>query len=770
MPIRQLYDSLISARTIGEAQLAIETFEAANKSYVQWVPVGRLDNNRGPIEVTTDPGRSLVERITNAIDAVIELEHQRHKGMPTCLSPKDAANCWLNVPAGGLSSMSPSQRRQLAQRVAICLLPGDGPESRVVEVRDLGIGLSPEDMPGTILSLNASNKVQKHYLAGVYGQGGSSTFAVSKYTLIASRSELSPNIGFTVVFYLDLPPEDYKTGHYVYLVYNGAVLQTEMPRPDFATGTLVKHFGYDLSSYKSPVGPDSVFGLINTVLFDPIMPVWLENEMQEKRAYRRVIKGSRNSLNGAVDEGDESGRGPELSHHLPMFYVSLGDFGRIGIEYWVLKEPDKENKIPIKAFVNPKKPIILTLHGQNHGELSRSLIVKDADLPYLGQRLICHVKGDTLTRAAQRALIPSNREDARRGIARDLITREIVRALTSDDQLLRLNNEAKDQFRQETDESAKQEMRREVSRILRIYGLNLTEPIGAEAGGQEGKERLAHPSRPRVAAKPIELHEPPSYIRILWDEDKPIAFHPEQRRYMRIETDANSDYHDPNNPMLSRINVITTGKDVSWKGSTPLQEGRMRVILEASSAATLDGRGRVRIELTRPGLPTLSDERNYRIVAKPDTDQAGRAISIPDFSVEPVNGPDDPRWSILAWPDDAGMIASSSQMEDNKLIIYYSTVFPKYANKLSELEKKDIALAHSFTKRYEIWLSVHSLLLYQDQLQTESVDRTPIAGVSDEASADLREQFEREERCRIATLSVLFAAREIQASIAVGEE
>ena len=34
-------------------------------------------------------------------------------------------------------------------------------------------------MKDTILSLNESNKIQKHYLAGTYGQGGSSTFAFS---------------------------------------------------------------------------------------------------------------------------------------------------------------------------------------------------------------------------------------------------------------------------------------------------------------------------------------------------------------------------------------------------------------------------------------------------------------------------------------------------------------------------------------------------------------------------------------------------------------
>ena len=119
-----------------------------------------------------------------------------------------------------------------------------------------------------------------------------------------------------------------------------------------AQGTLVKHFGYDLSGYPSPLGPNSLYGSLNTILFDPVMPIWLDDRVH---SYRRVIKGSRNALNGAVDDGDER-TGPALSHNVPMFNVSLGDFGRIGIEYWVLEQPTRANKRPSAAFVNPAKP------------------------------------------------------------------------------------------------------------------------------------------------------------------------------------------------------------------------------------------------------------------------------------------------------------------------------------------------------------------------------------------------------------------------------
>src|SRR5207249_5188262 len=166
------------------------------------------------------------------------------------------------------------------------------------------------------------------YLAGTYGQGGSATFAVSRYTLIASRTAGQGTVGFTVVKFLDLPAEEYKTGHYVYLTTNGVITEADAAGLDFVPRTLARHMGYDLSRYSSPLGPTSIYGLLNEVLFDPVLPVWLDSRLHR---YRRVIKGSRNALNGAVDEGDAQRRGPALSHNVRLYYVTLGEFGRIGI-------------------------------------------------------------------------------------------------------------------------------------------------------------------------------------------------------------------------------------------------------------------------------------------------------------------------------------------------------------------------------------------------------------------------------------------------------
>lgn len=748
---KQLFQELIKATQSDKVASLIDSYVIANTE-AKWVPVGR-ENNRGTIEASSDPGRSLIERLTNGIDAVLESEHERHKGIPECSSPREAAHAWLGVPIEGLSKLTTHERQQLANRVSIHLQEGDGDwNRRLVTVEDHGTGILPEQIPKTILSLSESNKIKKRYVVGAYGQGGSSTFACSNFTIIASRYVGSELVGFTIVKYYEPPPDDEsKVGNYVYLTSEGSVLMATIPVSIFPVGTRVWHFGYDLTKYNASLGPTSIYGLLNSVLFDPVIPVWLSNDIHK---YRRVIKGSRNALNGAVDAGDENKNGPTISHSLPMFYVDIGDFGSIGVEYWVL-EPSDTNKQPIRSFVDPGKPIVLTLHGQSHAEMSQVLVRKGADLPYLRQRIICHVDCNRLAPVAKRLLFVSNREEARRGHVYNRIEEEVVKAFKSDDDLTRLNDEARERGLQQQDQEAQKQMQSEVARLLRLHGMNV-EMVGGTQGNATGDSRPArtHGARPKPA--PIATKEPPSYIRIIWEESEPIPFYPEQSRYLRIETDADSRYHNPSDQHASRLNFILDGKGLAIAGTTPLKGGRMRVIVRCDTKAELNATGIIRVEMARAGMPTLSDERTFRIVTPPPAQQAKKAVSVPRIDPRPID-PHHAQWAILDWPtDDMTHAASSSEMEDGTLVVWYSTVYPSYAKEIASLEQRDPVLAKSFNTRYAIWLAVHSLLLQESETDTASI----ISGHPlPEGTA---EDFERIERCRIARMAAMIASREIR--------
>lgn len=751
---RELFDALIRATKVEEVRAALVTFRKSPA--VDELPFGGRANNRGAIEVATDAARSAIERVTNAHDAILEFEYERHNGKPDCRSPREAASAWLGVPEkDGLSGLSPKQRQDLAAHTVVRLEPGEGWQSRILSVIDQGIGIAQESMESTILSLNESNKIQKHYLAGTYGQGGSSTFAFSKYVLIASRATDSDDIAFTVVRYQDLPAAEYKTGRYVYLVEDGKLPSVKAQDGDIKHGTLVRHYGYDLTSYPFSIGPKSVYGALQRVLFAPVAPIRFENQVHN---WNRTIKGSRNALNGAVDQGDDSSRGPDLDYHLPIFSLSLGDHGTIGIEYWVLKRPDKEkNKNPANAFVDSTKPIILSHNGQNQGEMSAMLLKRDADLPFLRNRLIIHVNCDRLSPGAKRLLFSSTREQSREGFVQNTIQSELVSLLKSDDELKRLNEEAREQSLKDKDEAAEKQMQRQVARLLRIVGPALVEVGGTKTEGK-GDGSVKQPGGGgHGKPEPIEPKEPPTFIRIVGDEDEEIKFFVGQRKYIRVETDANSYYHDPDDPKSSRINVAV-GDNLRVFGTSPLRGGRMRIGVECKTDVAVGTKGGIRVELYRHGLTTLSDERDYRIVEPPKPKEDDRKTAFPQFKVIPVDGPADEDWQYVCdYTDetDVKRHASGAEMSDGVLYVYYSTVYPRFAAEKKRLEQQNLVLAQSFQKRYELWLAVHALLMYQDQEMAQDVA----------ADEDAAKDFERQERCRLASVAAMVATQEVKSGV-----
>lgn len=753
MAVRALFDALYAAGKTEDVRDAVTSF--LQEQGAAEIPFGGRANNRGAIEVASDPARSLIERVTNGDDALLELEHARHKGLPECRTPREAAEAWLGVPVkSGLSGLTPKERQDLAENVIVRLEPGEGWQSRILTVIDRGIGIAPERMSDTILSLNESNKIQKHYLAGTYGQGGSSTLAFSKFVFIASRTEDSDVIAFTVVRYQDLPAEDYKTGRYVYLVFNDEVLTVKAEAGDFEHGTMVRHFGYDLTSYTSSLGPRSLYGALQRIMFDPVAPLRFENIVA---GWNRTIKGARNALNGAVDAGDEGGKGPELNYHLPMFNVSLGDHGDIGVEYWVLARPEvqkgkKPNK-PSRNYVDDARPIVLSHNGQNQGEFSGRLISKEADLPFLQTqgRLIVHVNCDRLSPTAKRQLFSSTREQAREGYVQSAIQDEVLKLLASDDELKRLNEEAREQSLKEKDDAAQKQMQRQVAKLLRLVGPALVEVKGDKTGdgGEEKKKR-----KPRPKPEPIETVDPPTYIRIIADDDEPITFYPGQRRYVRIETDANSSYHDPDDPTKSRLN-IAVADDLEVFGTSPLQGGRMRIGIRAKADVALGSKGSIRVELYRTGLPALADERDILIIEQPKPKEGESNSAFPQFEVIPVDGPDDESWEMVtAGKDDTSIKnhASGAQMSDGTLYIYYSTKFPRFAGERQRVEHQSPELLASFVRRYELWLAVHALLAHEDE---EAADEL---GLDDEAVDELQ----RQERCRVASIAAMVASQEVR--------
>ena len=774
----KLLQALLTTDQLAVAENAVLEFEASHPEH-QWIPVGR-PNNRGTIEAATDPGRSIVERLTNSIDAVLEREHNSHMGIPECISPRDAATAWLHVPAassGGLSKLTRKEREVLAKSVAtITIDDGEGKDSRAITIEDRGTGIKPVDIGKTILSLNESNKARKRYVAGAYGQGGSSTFAVSDLSLITSRHN-DGVASVTVIRFMEPPLNEDKNGFYAYLVSEKGIpyvvdvadLSTIMPE----AGTIVKHFGYDLTQYTSTRGERSVYGLLNRVMFDPVLPIFMCNKSVSAKGSNRTIRGSRVGLNAlagqqneesvsdAGDDDDATEDKTKVVHSIQMYYIELSGYGRIGIEYWVLQPPTKSNKQPTSSYVSANRPIVMTLLGQNQAEFPISIVRKDAQLPFLAFRLVGHISCDYLSTRAKSLLFVSNREEARKGHLSDQIQNEFLRALKSDDILTDLNEKAKEASLRNQDKSAEAEVRAEVAKLLKVHGLSFSDSPGVVGGGLTNSDEGSPPpppSRPRSPLTAIEVRSPPTYIKIVWPAEKSIKMYPGQRKYIRLETDAPANIHDPADPKSSRINIIVTGPG-SVQSTTALSNGRMRGIMDCGQNETVGSTGKFRVELSIPGKPTLCDERATEIVQPPPAKPAQQKRKVPLFEIVKVRQ-DDESWETFGWGAPES-VASRADITNGILYVYCNMDFPDYVKRYRAFFARSMGLGGAFELRYTIWLAVHSLLVHQDaELERKGAKKDAEGGVP--IPSEVQEEMERVERIRHARIAIMMAAREAE--------
>lgn len=753
----KLLASLLAADKLEEVRALLDEYATSQAGWITWRPVGDRRNNSGTIQAAGDPARSLMERVTNGIDAAIERAHVEHHGKPECSTPREAAQTWFGVPAPGLHKLTASQRRKLAQNTLwLTLAEGDGKAKRTVTVADKGTGLLPDQMPHTILSLNAENKIDKFYLSGAFGQGGSATFASSDYTLIASRSIKSPDtIGFTVVK-LE-PPQGIKLGSYVYIVReNGILKATGIPDEMEDFSTIVKHFGYDLDDYPSPLGPNSLYGRAQSTLFEPVLPFWLENKVH---GWGRTIKGSRTALNGAKDEGEEESK---LTWSNPLFFADLGEWGQIGIEYWVLEPGEKS--APNKAFVSGTRPIVLTINGQTHAEWAANILRKEAGLMHLASRMVVHLDCNQLSFDAKRVLFVSNREESRKGQVQNMILQELLAALKSDEKLGELEEQARMAGTKERDESAEKEIRKEVARMLRVFGFAAADEAGAAKAAPKGEKATGGTKKAKSTPEPIQINEPPSFVEIVGDDE--TTFFPGQRRYLRIRTDAHSKYHDSADPLKSRFSFLVGGNEVQFKGTTELRDGHMRAIFGASGEAPVGAKGNITVELRRVNEKTLSDSVAFEIVEAPPAKAGSAKLNLPNIDVQPVSDPTSQEWIALSWPDDVNEVAADYWYEGptDTLHVRYSTAFPRYKATHGTFHAKDAVSAASFEKRYEIWLITNVLIHWQDTKE----DVTPVGNAT--LDAEQVDDFRRDEMRRTAKACVIYAQREVTSGVNVTED
>lgn len=405
-----------------------------------WRPVSDQLSNAGAIEASPDEINPLIERIVNGIEAVIELgvEERRKQQLDWQIpnSPCKAMESVFGIPEGASEKLDQDTARTKFGDYVQLKLRGEK-ENPTIVIRDKGIGIHPSDFSRTIVSLGQSNKGQKEYLIGMYGQGGSSALEKSEYSIIFSRkhpSLLSKGeqdiAGWTIV----RKRLSVRTHIYEYLVNPETrqvftITGNVCDRVEFTNGTYLCHVSYrKLGPFATQRITNYAWYTLNFRLFNPLIPWTLIDERDsssELRTMRGVpyrINQLPKSIASILLPQQRKGESTSVRHHIKYVYQDPS-YGSILIEWWVLQSEDitdgrREHYTKVDPYRDPGKRyaqrrVAVTRGGQVHAALTPNMFSKEG-LRFIANSIIVNVNTDQLSYEAGASFFASNRADLKR--------------------------------------------------------------------------------------------------------------------------------------------------------------------------------------------------------------------------------------------------------------------------------------------------------------------------------------------------------------------
>ena len=570
-------DTLIAAALNAQRAVDVEGLEAElvkrfGGEYTRYL--GDNESNWSSVASAVDPQVVVFERVTNMWDALIEAEAERRRDFrqPT---PTDAAHAFLGVPRGGPSEMTDVERRALAARAVLMLRDSDDPVRRpTLAFRDLGIGLTAEQMPDTILSLERSNKLRKSYTHGVFGKGGSVACMFSMATIIITRRQpdllgegQEDRVALAIVRQGDA--DDVGLPFFRYLVGPNN-LPYSIPTceaPDFEPGTLVLHVGYQAErmGLQNWQREESIYAYAETLLFRPTIPYGIQDARSdafnrrpaERRAKPETVMGLGQRLEG-------SGEGL-LATSRPAT-ISVPDLGDVRVRWWLFESSDRVRQRAAKGHT-----VLFTAGGHVHHAWDRQRFTTLVERRRrVAERIIVEVDTEAIPQK-QRVLIFSSFRDAMLKKKESLALEQAIADWLGEEPDL---DEAETRFTRQalrsTGEGVTAAFRQQLNRAIR------TRVPGLVTGGRG--RRNGRPPRP----KPREdLHaEPTSFTG-----PEQIEVVPGRRKVFYVQANA-VDGFVPDSGKID-ISAEETAPDFAY-GVGDLRHGRSQISVLAPESATLD--------------------------------------------------------------------------------------------------------------------------------------------------------------------------------------
>lgn len=376
--------------------------------------LGNNGSNGSNVGQLTSGEKGLVERITNAIDAVVD--KQKNKCNIGCaknsnvIIKKAFPKYYENMQEVMKNNSDKSLAKDAENQVVLVVNDGSKSNKPTFDVIDNGVGLLGNEFENTILSINHGNKLSrdKSYLIGAFGQGGSTSLPFTYATIILSKKH--GQISFTIIKRVEL--NDYKNMVYVYMTINNIIPEVDYSDyrsenkylDDFVnnaeSGTFVRMIETEISKRfrdNEVTKPGMLSDYLNTELFNVGLPV----KIVENRA---DYKNNEHLQNRSI-------YGSQLKLKTSKKYVKKDYCGTINIEhnnrsynidYYMLLPTDEnkwgsetECKKVFEQFNVYYDPIIYTVNGQTI-TTERYTKLNNAGLNFLKYRLLVVINLDVL--------------------------------------------------------------------------------------------------------------------------------------------------------------------------------------------------------------------------------------------------------------------------------------------------------------------------------------------------------------------------------------
>ena len=554
--------ALISAPSLSSARALENALEKAG--YVRMV-FGRV-NQRSSVEANSESDRGISERLANAFDATLtaaRLAVGISKSDPS-LTPRNVVQRFIctnrdkcewaptddsinfREPVIEIFEESATEKHRYRKHH-----PDDGMVTVVVQ--DYGTGISRERMSKTILDLNSEDKLKTFEAIGQFGHGGASSLSFCESALVITQprfGQQSDQCYWTLIY-----PEPESEASKQELLRKWFADDDKLPLvlslsdfPEvrsFLPGTGVWHFGYHRGGWiKRIAGPEQTnpWGRLSRLFFSYPLPFDIKGKFArtDTESGTRTLKGSFFRLMEKKDDQEEIELPPsEKSDSLIVNGVRYGSFS---VFPFVLKDRSR-----VRDYVDPRHPIILTLNGQNHGELTPSILAQ-AKYPELSASTIVEIRLDNLEQEALGNIISNSREMPKGTEFTRELTRRVIDLLENDEALRAIETKRQEEKAKKSNAELNKNIQSFLSSILSDA---VSTPGVSGGGGGLGRTGGGGKPRPEIPAA-----DPPLILEFLSEK----ALHvPEGSTYLaKFKSDARPpkySFHGDNKRIFAQLQV-----------------------------------------------------------------------------------------------------------------------------------------------------------------------------------------------------------------------